>query len=203
MGHSVYPIMCLRAILVISGTYWFKTFSRKFYIYFLASVICLLAAILENGRHRHQGAVRRWLHPQICSLYIGLPLCQNWCFYQKMHNRLAYPPHYYSFFEYNIFSRAFQRVNVRFRDNRCCEILLILKNWPYSRLLTCRASNMNIDIVIFYLWFSRIVEQIYSAVLPIRQLVNSMGTSLLSDKWWRKRIADKLRLSLSSHCQLL
>jgi len=23
-----------------------------------------------------------------------LPLCQNWCFYQKMHNRLAYTPHY-------------------------------------------------------------------------------------------------------------
>jgi len=32
--------------------------------------------------------------PQICSIYIDLPLCQNWCFYQKMHNRLAYPPHY-------------------------------------------------------------------------------------------------------------
>ena len=61
---------------------------------FLVSVICLLAAILENGRNGHQGAVRRWLHPQICSLYIDLPLCQNWCFYQKMHNRLAYTPHY-------------------------------------------------------------------------------------------------------------
>jgi len=30
-----------------------------------------LAAILENGHHSRQGAVRQWLHPQICSLYIG------------------------------------------------------------------------------------------------------------------------------------
>ena len=87
--------MCLGAILVISGTYWFKTFnktfSRRLYIYFLASVVCLLAAILENGRHGRQGAVRRWLYPQICSSYIDVPLCQNWCF-KKMHNRLAYRP---------------------------------------------------------------------------------------------------------------
>ena len=78
--------MCLRAILVISGTYWFKTFSKRFYSYFLVSVICLLHV---NGRQ-----VRWWLHPQSCSLYIDLSLCQNWCFYQKMHNRLAYPSNY-------------------------------------------------------------------------------------------------------------
>jgi len=41
--------MCVRAILVISGTYWFKTFSKRFYIDFSVSVICLLAAILEGG----------------------------------------------------------------------------------------------------------------------------------------------------------
>jgi len=40
----IYTIMCVRAILVISGMYWFKTFSRRFYIYFL-----------ENGRHGRQG----------------------------------------------------------------------------------------------------------------------------------------------------
>jgi len=42
---------------------------------------------------RPSGAVRQRLYPQICSLYIDLPLCKNWCFYQKMHNRLAYLPH--------------------------------------------------------------------------------------------------------------
>jgi len=57
---------------------------------FLISQLAAVAAILENGRHSRQGAVRRWLHPQMCSLYIGLSLCQNWRFYQKMHNRFEY-----------------------------------------------------------------------------------------------------------------
>jgi len=72
-------------------------FSRtmiQFYISFSMGYVFLssqLTAILENGRHGRQGAVRRWLHLQICSLYIGIPLCQNRCFYQKMHNRFEYP----------------------------------------------------------------------------------------------------------------
>ena len=57
-----------------------------------------LAAILENGRHGRQGAVRRWLHPQICSLYIVPNLCAKiGAFIKKCTiglNILGKPPHY-------------------------------------------------------------------------------------------------------------
>jgi len=88
-------------ILNIQQTFT-ETFSSKLYLTFC----CLLAAILENGRHGRQGAAGRWLHIQICSQYIGLPLCQIWFFYQKVHNRLAYPLHYCQNTEFIIFSEG-------------------------------------------------------------------------------------------------
>jgi len=79
-----------------------------------------------NGR---QGAVGRRLHIQLCSQYVGLPLCQIWCFYQKVHNRLAYPLHYVSVkelkqkrlsmvvqcpvFQYHSAYNSFERLNCR------------------------------------------------------------------------------------------
>ena len=82
----VYPIMCLRAILINIWHVLIQNIQQE--ILYLLFGVCYMSA---GGHFRN---VRRWLHPQICSLYIDLPLCQNWCFYQKMHNRLAYPHHY-------------------------------------------------------------------------------------------------------------
>ena len=66
-----------------------------------------LAAILENGRHGRQGAVRRWLHPQMCSIYILVYLrAKIGAFIKKCTiclNIIGKPPHYRS--------KAFRKAN--------------------------------------------------------------------------------------------
>ena len=75
--------MCLGAILVISGTYWFKTFNKTFSrrLYLLFGVGCMSAGgHFGKWPSRPPGGSSAVALPQICSSYIDVPLCQNWCF---------------------------------------------------------------------------------------------------------------------------
>jgi len=81
-GHPVYVlinIVCISHNVSKSylGNIWhvlIQNIQQEILYLLLVSVICLLAAILENGRHGRQGAVRRWLHPKFVH-YISTYLC--------------------------------------------------------------------------------------------------------------------------------